>query len=61
MHSLAPLLNQTWFIALMGITLIGAVLSAVHHAEVIAQKLVSLTERLYSQLASRLSRYHSSL
>ena len=38
MHALAPLLNQTWFIALMGITLIGAVLSAVHHAEVIAHK-----------------------
>lgn len=38
MHSLAPLLNQTWFIALMGIILIGAVLSAVHHAEVIAHK-----------------------
>ena len=38
MHSLAPLLEQTWFIALMGITLIGAVLSAVHHAEVIAHK-----------------------
>jgi Ca2+:H+ antiporter len=32
------LLSQTWFIALMGITLIGAVLSAVHHAEVIAHK-----------------------
>jgi Ca2+:H+ antiporter len=38
MHSLAPLLDQTWFIALMGITLIGAVLSAVHHAEVISHK-----------------------
>ncbi|MBU3593326.1 ionic transporter y4hA [Polynucleobacter sp. 71A-WALBACH] len=38
MHSLAPLLSQTWFIALMGVTLIGAVLSAVHHAEVIAHK-----------------------
>jgi Ca2+:H+ antiporter len=35
---MAPLLNQTWFIALMSITLIGAVLSAVHHAEVIAHK-----------------------
>ena len=32
------LLSQTWFIALMGIVLIGAVLSAVHHAEVIAHK-----------------------
>lgn len=32
------LLSQTWFIALMSITLIGAVLSAVHHAEVIAHK-----------------------
>lgn len=32
------LLDQTWFIALMGIILIGAVLSAVHHAEVIAHK-----------------------
>lgn len=38
MHSLAPLLSQTWFIALMGIVLIGAVMSAVHHAEVIAHK-----------------------
>mgnify|MGYP000149009267 CR=1 FL=1 len=32
------LLSQTWFIALMCVTLIGAVLSAVHHAEVIAHK-----------------------
>lgn len=32
------LLSQTWFIALMSITLIGAVLSAVHHAEIIAHK-----------------------
>lgn len=32
------LLSQTWFIALMGFVLIGAVLSAVHHAEVIAHK-----------------------
>ena len=32
------LLSQTWFITLMGIVLIGAVLSAVHHAEVIAHK-----------------------
>ena len=38
MHSLTSLLSQTWFITLMGITLIGAVLSAVHHAEVIAHK-----------------------
>ena len=35
---MANLLNQTWFIVLMSITLIGAVLSAVHHAEVIAHK-----------------------
>ncbi len=35
---MTDLLSQTWFIALMGITLIGAVLSAVHHAEVIAHK-----------------------
>jgi Ca2+:H+ antiporter len=32
------LLSQTWFIALMSATLIGAVLLAVHHAEVIAHK-----------------------
>ncbi|MBU3621090.1 calcium:proton antiporter [Polynucleobacter sp. CS-Odin-A6] len=32
------LLSQTWFIVFMGITLVGAVLSAVHHAEVIAHK-----------------------
>lgn len=32
------LLNQTWFIALMGIALFGAVLSAVHNSEVIAHK-----------------------
>ena len=38
MHSLSPLLNQTWFITLMATALIGAVLSAVHHAEVIAHK-----------------------
>jgi Ca2+:H+ antiporter len=38
MHSLTPLLNQTWFIALMAAALIGSVLSAVHHAEVIAHK-----------------------
>ncbi len=35
LHSLA---SQTWFIALMSIALIGGVLSAVHHAEVIAHK-----------------------
>ncbi|WP_216266687.1 calcium:proton antiporter [Polynucleobacter hallstattensis] len=35
---MTDLLSQTWFIALMGATLIGAVLSAVHHAEVIAHK-----------------------
>jgi Ca2+:H+ antiporter len=35
---MSALLSQTWFIALMSITLIGAVLSAVHHAEVIAHK-----------------------
>lgn len=38
MHSLTSLLSQTWFIALMSLTLIGVVLSAVHHAEVIAHK-----------------------
>ena len=38
MNFLAPFLDQTWFIALMAITLIGAVLSAVHHAEVVAHK-----------------------
>ncbi len=32
------LFSQTWFLVLMGLTLIGAVLSAVHHAEVIAHK-----------------------
>jgi Ca2+:H+ antiporter len=32
------LLSQTWFIILMSITLIGGVLAAVHHAEVIAHK-----------------------
>jgi len=32
------LLSQTWFIVLMGVTLIGTVLSAVHHAEVIAHR-----------------------
>jgi len=35
---MTALLSQTWFILLMSITLIGAVLSAVHHAEVIAHK-----------------------
>ena len=38
MHSLTSLLSQTWFIAIMGIALFGAVLSAVHHAEVIAHR-----------------------
>jgi Ca2+:H+ antiporter len=32
------LLSQTWFIILLGIVLIGAVLTAVHHAEVVAHK-----------------------
>jgi len=35
---MSSLLSQTWFIALMSVMLIGAVLSAVHHAEVIAHK-----------------------
>ena len=35
---MTTLLSQTWVIALMSITLIGAVMSAVHHAEVIAHK-----------------------
>jgi Ca2+:H+ antiporter len=35
---MANLLSQTWFIVLMGIMLIGGVLSAVHHAEVVAHK-----------------------
>lgn len=35
LHSLA---SQTWFIVLMSIMLIGGVLSAVHHAEVVAHK-----------------------
>jgi Ca2+:H+ antiporter len=35
---MSDLLSQTWFIVLMSVTLIGAVLSAVHHAEVIAHK-----------------------
>jgi Ca2+:H+ antiporter len=38
MQSLSFLLSQTWFITLMGAALIGAVLSAVHHAEIIAHK-----------------------
>lgn len=38
MTTFSALLSQTWFIALMSITLIGGVLSAVHHAEVIAHK-----------------------
>jgi len=37
-HSLAPLLTQNWFIAIMACTLIGAVIAAVHHAEVIAHR-----------------------
>jgi Ca2+:H+ antiporter len=35
---MTDLLSQTWFIALMSVTLIGAVLSAVHFAEVVAHK-----------------------
>ena len=35
---MTDLLSQTWFIILMGVALIGAVLCAVHHAEVIAHK-----------------------
>ena len=35
---MSALLSQTWFIVLMGVTLIGAVLAAVHHAEVVAHK-----------------------
>lgn len=35
---MTDLLNQTWFIFLMSIALIGGVLSAVHHAEVVAHK-----------------------
>ena len=35
---MTALLSQTWFIALMSVTLIGAVLAAVHHAEVIVHK-----------------------
>jgi Ca2+:H+ antiporter len=37
-HSLAPLLTQSWFLAIMACTLIGAVITAVHHAEVIAHR-----------------------
>jgi Ca2+:H+ antiporter len=35
---MSALLSQTWFIILMGVALIGAVLAAVHHAEVVAHK-----------------------
>ena len=35
---LASLLTQTWFILVLGTALIAAVLSSVHHAEVIAHK-----------------------
>ena len=35
---MANLLTHSWFIALLAAILIGAVLSAVHHAEVIAHK-----------------------
>lgn len=35
---MTDILSQTWFIALMSITLVVAVLSAVHYAEVIAHK-----------------------
>ena len=35
LHSLA---SQTWFIAIMAVALIAGVLSAVHHAEVVAHK-----------------------
>ena len=35
---MTDLLNQTWFIFLMSIILIAGVLSAVHHAEVVAHK-----------------------
>jgi Ca2+:H+ antiporter len=37
-QSLAPLLTQSWFIAIMACILIGAVIAAVHHAEVIARR-----------------------
>ena len=32
------LLSQTWFIAILSVALIGAVLASVHYAEVIAHK-----------------------
>ena len=35
---MSALLSQTWFIILMGVALIGAVIAAVHHAEVVAHK-----------------------
>jgi Ca2+:H+ antiporter len=35
---MSALLSQTWFIVLMGVALIGAVIAAVHHAEVVAHK-----------------------
>ena len=35
---MSNLLSQTWFIVFMSVTLVGAVLSAVHHAEVVAHK-----------------------
>jgi len=38
MENLSQLTGQTWFITLMGIMLFGGVLSAVHHAEVVAHK-----------------------
>ena len=38
MHVISSLLNETWFIVLMAGALIGAVISAVHHAEVIAHR-----------------------
>jgi len=37
-HLLAELITQTWFIAVMGLALIGGVLLSVHHAEVVAHK-----------------------
>ena len=38
LNLLHQLSGQTWFIVLMSIILIGGVLSAVHHAEVVAHK-----------------------
>ena len=38
MSNLTQLTGQTWVIALMAVMLIGGVLSAVHHAEVVAHK-----------------------